>query len=120
MPEVFRLHPQTIELLQQMKPHGRELLFPWPWTNLARTLYPQFGAILRAAGLPDTARDKFHKIRRTSATYLADVAGEVEAQKHMGHSTVGLTIKYYIDPTKLTRRINAADVIQRPDWGRIA
>lgn len=114
--QAFRLHSETLDVLAASKPFSRELLLPWPWTNLSKTLYPRFSQILARADLPHTSRDKFHKIRRTSATFVADAAGESEAQKHLGHSSLKLTISHYIDPTKLTRRINAADVIPRPVW----
>ena len=94
------------------------MLFPWPYarsTNGKQGPWKRLGEILNRAGLPTSHRDKFHKIRRTHATYLADVAGEEAAQRSLGHASIQTT-RSYIDPTKLTRRSNAADIIARPDW----
>ena len=117
--QVFRLSQRTLELLARSEPHGREMLFPWPFDKNGRgypVLTSRYKQILRRAGLPYGPRDLFHKLRRTSATYVADAAGEIEAQKHMGHSCLQLTIDHYIDPTKLKRRTNMAELMQRPDW----
>ena len=113
--QVFRLHAETLRLLVETRPAERDELFPWPWHNLSKTFYPRFNAILRRAGLPHGKRDKFHKIRRTHATYYADVAGEEAAQRQLGHSSIQTT-RRYIDRSKLTRRDQPADVIPRPDW----
>ena len=75
----------------------------------------RYRKILKRAGLPSGARDLFHKIRRTNATYTADSAGEEAAQKQLGHSHIGLTRKSYIDP-RLLKRDQNADALPRPTW----
>lgn len=116
--QTFRLHQETLALLRETDPAGRTLLFPWPWHSLSKSFYPRIDAILKRAGLPHGKRDKFHKIRRTHATFYADVAGEDAAQKQLGHSSIQVT-RNYIDISKLTGREQPADVIARPDWRNV-
>ena len=116
--QVFRLHADTIETLEAMAPERRERLFNYHFKNRPNQLRPitrGYEDILERAGLPATAKDKFHKIRRTSATYLAEAIGEDEAVKHLGHSHPSVT-RRYLDISKITRRMTAADVLPRPEW----
>ncbi|HEV3024688.1 MAG TPA: site-specific integrase [Pirellulales bacterium] len=62
--QVFHLDPTTRAVLREFA-HG-ELLFPWEMC--IGSLYGHFRRLLKAAGLPHGRRDKFHRIRRTSAT----------------------------------------------------
>ena len=91
--QVFKLHPDTLRVIVATNPAGREWLLPFPYHFVGRTKYLRLrlNRILNAAGLPKTCKDKFHKIRRTTATLVADLAGDEAAQKHMGHSSLALT-----------------------------
>lgn len=113
--QAFKLHPETLKLLLLTGPHERETLFPWPFVDRRKTLVRALNGILIRAGLPHGARDKFHKIRRTHATYLADVAGEQAAQYSLGHSSASVT-RGYLDPTKFRRRTETVDILERPAW----
>ena len=113
--QAFKLHPQTLSLLLATSPFDREFLFPCPNRQRRKYLAGMLTAILERAGLPRGGRDKFHKIRRTHATFLADAAGEAAAQKSLGHSTPSVT-KAYLDPTKFRRQTVPVDLIDRPDW----
>ena len=77
----------------------RDLLLPVPWTN-PKPLYRVWDAILRQAGLPTGRRQKFHKLRRTSATAAACKVGIIGAMGLLGHSEHYITERY-VDPTKL-------------------
>lgn len=102
-------------------PEGEATLFPWPFdptrdTSKARwiTLRRRYRKILIRAGVAHGEHDLFHKIRRTSATFLADATGDArEAQRHLGHSSPQVTARY-IDPRKLRKGTIAADLIPRP------
>jgi len=59
---------------------------------------------------------KFHRIRRTNATYTAVGGSLAMAQRNLGHTTPEMTLGTYIDPT-IYRPESAADVIPRPDLG---
>lgn len=113
--QYFRVHPETLEAVRAINPQLREFVWNYPQYNRNRMIiYRALDRILNAAGLPTTARDKFHKVRRTSATVLADQLGEHEASKHLGHSSIEVT-RRYLDPSKIRRRVNAADVMVRPE-----
>ena len=110
--QLFKLHPDTLQLIRATQPETRHKLFPWRM-NL-RAFGEHFRKILIRAGLPHGRRDLFHRIRRTSGTYVQDAAGPQAAQDHLGHSGQQVT-KRYIDP-KLITKTYAADVLPRPAW----
>jgi integrase len=85
----------------------RELIFPWP--SSIQTLYNQFKTILKRAGLPTGRFDKFHKIRRTSATFAELYAGKGTATHHLGHADARVTERY-LDRSMLPE-INVADAL---------
>jgi integrase len=72
--------------------------------------------IVESAGLPAGRRDLFHKVRRTSATAVANKLGRAAAQDHLGHSAMSVT-KVYLDPSKITR-VQVADILPRPKMPR--
>ncbi len=113
--QVFRLRRQTVESLEAIDPPAREFLFGYPeYETNKRRIYRTLNEILERAGLPATDRDKFHKIRRTSATLLADAMGEEAAKEHLGHSSINIT-RGYLDLTKIRPRVNSAEAIPNPE-----
>ena len=106
-----KLHSQTIREIETLPPH--HLLLPWPLSK--RAIWREVNPILHAAGLPVDSRNKFHCARRTSATAVAVSLGVAEAQRHMDHSSVQLTLSSYIDPRRLSDH-DVADLIERPVW----
>jgi integrase len=115
--QVFGLAEDTMAAILATDPHRREWLFPWPFDsegNYGR-LQKHYSKILVRAGLPHGRRDKFHKIRRTSATLVCDAVDEHEAQRHLGHSSLSVT-RSYIDPRRMKKTKVAAELIQRPQW----
>lgn len=70
------------------------LVFPWPFCKTY--LWRKFGALLRAAGLPDDARSKFHRIRRSVASHAEAAGGNATAM--LRHSKREIT-EAYLDPT---------------------
>lgn len=114
--QIFRVHDDTLKAVKATNPQFREFVFNHPNYNQNRTiLYRSFDRILKVAGLPTTARDKFHKVRRTSASLLANALGgdEAAAMKHLGHSSMQITLGY-LDPRKITKTVGAADLLPRP------
>jgi integrase len=103
------LHPQTCELIDRLPPH--ELLFPWP--KHPRDIWDDFRRILKAADLPCTYRDLFHKLRRTSYTQTYKQLGLAVASHHAGHSEDLSAV--YLDRTQLDFQA-ATDVIPRPEF----
>ncbi len=105
-----KLHAETIFAIDALPEHS--LLFPWPFNQ--RAIWLEYKKILRTAGLPCGRRDLFHRLRRTSATHLAAVAGIEAAEQHLDHSTHGLASKSYLDPRFLPWTIHASEVMPRP------
>ncbi len=106
-----KLHSDTLIAIDRLPEHESGLLFPWPYKR--RQIWREFGRILKAADLPGGYRNKFHKIRRTSATHLCAVAGVSITEAHLGHLTPGLALKSYIDP-RYQPKVNGSDVMPRP------
>jgi integrase len=117
--QLFRLHPDTVPMLSSL-PRSNEMLFPVPWKTAVVILRNKLRDILGEAGLPQGARDLFHRIRRTNATYVCNAGGEEKASRQMGHSSVALTRNNYIDPRLLTNQFVASSEIPRPAYGQAA
>jgi integrase len=84
-----------------------DLVFPWPRTKTY--LWRRLEIILERAGLPHGRRDKFHRIRRTTASYYEAAGGS--AQRLLDHSDPATTRKY-IDP-RIVRPQAAPELIPR-------
>lgn len=101
------LKPETILCLRSIR-FGREdsdRVFPWPRSK--GYLWKRLEIILKRAGLPHDRSCKFHKIRKTTASYSA--AAGLSAQEILDHSDPKVT-RRYIDPRIVTRP-TPADVI---------
>lgn len=110
---LHQLHPDTLEALRKLPRSKSGLLFPWPLRM--RAIWPAFRAILLAAGLRAGRKDLFHKLRRTSYTYVYALLGEHAAKEQAGHAT-NMTASY-LDPhllRKLQKRPSVIDVLPRP------
>ena len=105
---VHHLHPDTSRLLLSL-PRTDSRMFPWPFCR--RVIWKHYGEILRRAGLPDTSRDKFHKLRRTSYTYVAKEHGIAAASEHAAHKSD--LSAYYLDKSHLNRP-NPLEALPRP------
>lgn len=108
--QLFALHADTVRLLCETQPAGRQLLFPWP--GRMRDVRDAYRSILKAAGLPHGPKHLFHKLRRTSGSHLAAATDDGTAQRHLGHSSPSVTARY-LDP-RIVRRLAAADLMERP------
>jgi integrase len=106
----LRFSPQTAAVLASIMQPPRELLLPWPATVDSR--YYWLHRLLRLAGLPDTRRDLWQRIRRTTLS-LADRYG-ADAVRQAGHSDRRTTERYYLAEPDW---VEAADVLPRPPLG---
>jgi integrase len=98
----------TQEALEAIRRGGpADLVFRWPRTY--SYLWTRLGVILKRAGLPSTRRDKFHKIRRTTASYYQAAGGS--AQALLDHTSPATT-RRYLDP-RISGGVSAASVIPR-------
>jgi integrase len=91
--DIYRPIPQECHAAIMLIKGRQKLVFDWDraYTNIWRRL----GRICERAGLPNDRLSKFHRVRKTSASYYA--AGGGDPQKLMGHSTPAVTRKY-LDP----------------------
>jgi hypothetical protein len=108
--QTFWLTAETLAIIAQFADIERELLFPWPY-DIA-SLYNRFKALLKFAGLPHGRRDKFHKIRRTTATECEIHVGRGTASGYLGHSGQSVT-RAYIDVDQLPES-RMAEQLPRP------
>lgn len=79
--------------LEQIREPRRELVFPWD--RHPSYLWGRLGIILKRAGLPNDRRCKFHRIRRTTASFYAAAGGNATAL--LDHSSPAVT-RRYLDP----------------------
>jgi integrase len=106
--QVFRLHPETINLLAAIQKPERRRIFPWPASNV--TLFKHLRRILKRAGLSHTHRDLFHKIRRSVASHYKAAGGDATAL--LGHSGPSVTAAYL--DTAICGGRQPSDVLFRP------
>lgn len=84
-----------------------DLVFPWPRTRTY--IWRRLAIILERAGLPHGRRDKFHRIRRTTASYFEAAGGS--AQRLLDHADPATT-RRYLDP-RIVRPQSAPELIPR-------
>lgn len=107
--KLYRLAPDTIEALRAMRLPKESRVFPWPYTP--NYLWNRFDRLLQRAGLPHDARSKFHRIRRSVASYFEAAGGD--ATNLLGHSDRKVTRKHYLD-RRIVQDKQASDVLFRP------
>ena len=106
----YELSPQTRDAIALIWGPPRRFLFPWP--SNPRQIWPHYEKILQAAGLATTRRDKFQKIRRTTATHICAVAGMDAACRQLGHSSVDMT-RRYVDPRIARAHLDGANYLPK-------
>lgn len=105
----FKLHADTMAMLTLMRRQDGPV-FPW---NLSRAaIWDRYKRILRDAGLPHDRRSKFHRMRRSVASWFEAAGGN--STRLLGHSSRKVT-ELYLDDA-ITGTPQAADVLFRP-WG---
>ncbi len=95
----------TLSALSAIREPRRDLVFPWD--KCESYLWGRMGIILRRAGLPADRRSKFHRIRRTTASFYA-AAGH-SATQLLDHSSPAVT-RRYLDP-RIVRGVAAPNVL---------
>lgn len=80
------------EALCAIQGHGDRV---FPWDRAYTYLWGRMGAICKRAGLADNRRSKFHRIRKTTASYYQAAGGS--AQALLDHSSPAVT-RRYLDP----------------------
>lgn len=105
--DIYRpISPETAAALEVIR-RPRRLVFEWD--RCYTSLWGHMGRICRAAGLPDDRWSKFHRIRKTTASYAA--AAGLDAQRLLDHASPKTT-RAYLDP-RVVRPPAAPDVLPR-------
>lgn len=96
----FRIGPDAIAAVKGIWEPRRERLFEWPYRM--EILWKYFRTLQAAAGLPESKRamSRFHKLRRSTATAVASVAGISAAASLLDHSSDTVT-RRYVDESRL-------------------
>ena len=91
----YRLSPSTIESIDSVRAANAPgpKIFPWPYCKMY--LWTLYKKLLVEAGLPTTRRDKFHRLRRTTASAVH--AAGLDAQEALDHQ-YRRTTQRYLDP----------------------
>lgn len=97
---------ECYEAIQATKT-GRVLV--WEWDRCPTNLWRHLGKICEAAGLPNDRGSKFHRIRKTHASYAA--AAGLDAQRLLDHASP-TTTRAYLDPRVVAGQ-NAAAALPR-------
>jgi integrase len=103
------IKPETQAAIAAISTPPRDVVFPWG--RAVSTLYHHLDRVLKRAGLPVDRRSKFHRIRRTAASYYEAAGGD--AQELLDHSSPALKRKSYIDPRITGAGADAAAKIPR-------
>lgn len=98
--------PDCYEAVMETKT-GRRVVFDWD--KCYSMLWHDLGRILDRAGLPNDRSSKFHRVRKTTASYAA--AGGLDPQRVMDHASP-LTTRRYLDP-RIVRQPEATDVLPK-------
>ena len=84
--------------------------FALPWDRHRTCVWRFLNKILDRAGLPKDRRCKFHRIRKTTASYYEAAGGS--AQRLLDHSSPAVTRKY-LDPRIVTQGVPAPSVLPK-------
>lgn len=91
--EVYRLWPEVLELLREIRTYKNQLIFP---TDFGKTaLYHRYKKILIRAGLPHGRQYMFHAMRVSHATWTQALGGN--ATHALRHANPATTRRHYID-----------------------
>lgn len=106
-----------MDLLARLPREGERIFDAWPYDRHTRThsytsLARKFGRIIKASGMECQPGERFHRLRRTFATYVASKLGKSVAQTMLGHSSLRVTERY-LDKSKLDVP-RACDVLPEP------
>lgn len=106
--QLYKLHPETLTAILKILRPKQSLVFAWPYTP--KYLWIHWGQILESAGLSADRRSKFHRIRRSFASYAK--RNGLDATQLLGHESQRTTV-LYLDPRIVTQQ-HAVDVLFRP------
>jgi integrase len=107
-PKHWKLHPITVQLFRDIADPPREVVFD---SGLEiSSLYCRYNALLKEAGLPHGRDSKFHRMRKSAASFFEAAGGD--ATFLLGHSSRAITL-LYLDPRIVVPK-QAADLLFQP------
>lgn len=83
-----------------------------PWGYAPTYVYTKLDSILERAGLPTDRRSKFHRFRKTCASYYEAACGSGSAQLLLDHAS-SKTTKAYLDPRIVKSGASAPSVLPK-------
>jgi integrase len=106
---LYPLQPPTVQSVLAVSNANRvdDLIFHWDRADTY--IYARFSEILERAGLPTDSRSKFHRIRRTVASAVAQAGGDPTAA--LDHASPKTT-KKYLDP-RIVGSVPVSDILAR-------
>lgn len=105
---VVKLHQQTINALAAIREPERQKVFAWPYSHTY--LWKKYGDVLRSGKLPADRYSKFHRLRKSVASYYEQAGGN--ATELLTHSNRRVT-RRYLD-ARITGQKHASDLLRRP------
>ena len=90
--KMHALHPDTVVRLRRLAHHP----VVFKWDRSYTLIWTHFGRMLERAGLPADRKSKFHRIRKTAASYYKRAGGN--PTELLDHSSAKTTAAY-LDPT---------------------
>lgn len=103
------ISPETQAALEAIRDSRTANDLVWPWPRGRGYLWKRLEIILKRANLPHGRKDKFHKIRKTTASYYEAAGGS--AQRLLDHADPATTRKY-LDP-RIVKGVSAPDVLPK-------
>lgn len=102
------ISPETAQAIAEIAEPKRQRVFAWDKT--ISTLYNTMDRILARAGLPANRWSKWHRIRKTTASYYEAAGGS--AQRLLDHVSPAVT-RRYLDPRVVRPEHDAPSVLPR-------
>ncbi|HEY5314403.1 MAG TPA: tyrosine-type recombinase/integrase, partial [Pirellulales bacterium] len=103
--QLYRLRPETIAALKALRGSPDGPVFHWPFSP--SYLWHRYKLLLKRAGLPHDSKSKFHRMRRSVASYAERAGGN--ATELLGHSSRKVTMAYL--DKRLTGGRFASDIL---------
>lgn len=106
--DIYRpIPPECYAAIQEIRTK-RKMVFDWDRSY--SLIWHRLGRICERAGLPNDRLSKFHRVRKTSASYYKRYGGDPQAL--MGHSSPAVT-RRYLDPRIAEPGTAAPDVLPK-------
>jgi len=104
--KLYKLNPDTVQDLRTLLAlHRYDLIFPWDRSETY--IYYRYTKILKKSGLSHCGKSKFHALRKTSCSAVANQGGNPTSA--MDHANARTT-KRYLDP-RIVQEVSTCDLV---------